>query len=58
MTSQPTWRKSSRSQNGPNCVELSNTLTELRDSKNTHGPLLRGNADALVQAIKRGQLNA
>ncbi|SDC85591.1 DUF397 domain-containing protein [Actinokineospora iranica] len=52
MSTEHTWRKSRRSQNGPNCVELRNTLDQLRDSKNTTGPTLAGNVPALLRAIK------
>jgi hypothetical protein len=55
MTNQTTWRKSSRSQSGATCVELSNTLAEVRDSKNARGPVLRGNIATLVRAVKNGQ---
>jgi len=47
-----TWRKSRRSVNGQNCVELCNTLDQVRDSKNVAGPALRGNVVALVRAIQ------
>ncbi|PZG08046.1 DUF397 domain-containing protein [Micromonospora craterilacus] len=42
MKSQPTWRKSSRSDDG-NCVEVAHTHEPVlvRDSKNTAGPVLR-----------------
>jgi hypothetical protein len=50
-----TWRKSTHSQNDATCVELANTLTHVRDSKNTVGPTLRGDLPALVRAIKTGQ---
>jgi hypothetical protein len=33
MTIPSSWRKSSRSANSPNCVEVANTLRALRDSK-------------------------
>jgi hypothetical protein len=49
-----TWRKSTHSQNDATCVELVNTLTHVRDSKNTAGPVLRGDLPALVRAIKIG----
>lgn len=37
-----TWRKSSFSQNGGNCVEVANLATGIavRDSKNPDGPVL------------------
>jgi hypothetical protein len=51
------WRKSSKSNLNGQCVELSNTLTHLRDSKNATGPTLRGNVVALVAAVKDGRLH-
>ena len=52
MTSDDTWRKSRRSQNGPDCVEVRRTLDQLRDSKNQAGPTLRADVLALVRAVK------
>lgn len=52
MTSDDTWRKSRRSQNDQNCVEVRCTLDELRDSKNQDGPTLRANVLSLVQTVK------
>lgn len=49
------WRKSRFSENGPNCVEVRNTLSELRDSKNTSATL-RGDVRRLAQAVKDGRL--
>ncbi|MFC4855577.1 DUF397 domain-containing protein [Actinophytocola glycyrrhizae] len=49
------WRKSSRSENSSNCVEVRNTLTELRDSKSTSATL-RGDVRRLAQAVKEGRL--
>ena len=57
MAPEHTWRKSRRSQNGPNCVELRNTLDQVRDSKNITGPALRGNIPALLRTIQTGQFN-
>ncbi|MGQ0838048.1 DUF397 domain-containing protein [Actinokineospora sp.] len=57
MSPQTPWRKSSRSQNGQNCVELSNTLNDLRDSKNATGPILRGSVPALLREIKHGRFD-
>ena len=44
------WRKSSRSGSDPTggCVELSGDLQAVRDSKNPGGPVLKGDARALV----------
>lgn len=52
MTSADTWRKSRRSQNGANCVEVRRTLDQLRDSKNQDGPALRVDVLSLVRAVK------
>lgn len=52
------WRKASRSQNTASCVEVANTLTHLRDSKNGQGAALRLDVAALVSAIKADRLNA
>ena len=49
------WRKSSRSENTGTCVEVRNTLSELRDSKSTSA-ILRGDVRQLVHAIKKGRL--
>jgi hypothetical protein len=49
------WRKSSRSENDQNCVEVRNTLSELRDSKNTTATL-RCDVRRLAHAIKEGRL--
>ena len=51
------WRKSTRSSsNAGNCVEVADTLTALRDSKNADGPVLAGPVDPLLIAIKAGRL--
>jgi hypothetical protein len=52
-----TWRKSRRSANSQNCVELCNTLDRVRDSKNVTGPALRGNVPALVRDIQAGRFD-
>ncbi|GGS21544.1 MULTISPECIES: DUF397 domain-containing protein [Actinokineospora] len=52
MTSPTTWRKATRSQNGPTCVEVAGSLDRLRDSKHT-GPVLRADVPALVRYVKR-----
>jgi hypothetical protein len=49
------WRKSSRSENSSNCVEVRNTLHEVRDSKSITATL-RGDVRRLAQAIKEGRL--
>ncbi|HEX5404635.1 MAG TPA: DUF397 domain-containing protein [Pseudonocardiaceae bacterium] len=51
-----TWRKSSRSASNTQCVETHHTLTQLRDSKNADGPVLRGDVTALVAAVKAGRI--
>lgn len=55
MASQPTWRKSPRSQNSQNCIELRDTLDQVRDSKNAAAPALRGDVPALLRAIQAGR---
>lgn len=52
-----TWRKSSRSENDGTCVEVRNTLDEVRDSKNIAGPTLQVDVPGLTQAIRKGRLN-
>jgi hypothetical protein len=52
MTSDDTWRKSRRSQNGANCVEVRHTLDQVRDSKNPTGPALRVDVLSLVRSLK------
>lgn len=56
MAAEYTWRKSGRSQNNANCVEVRSTLDHVRDSKNTAGPALRVDVPALVRAIRAGCL--
>lgn len=55
--SENTWRKSTRSANGPNCVEVRGTLDQVRDSKNANGPALCADMRVLTQAIKAGRLD-
>ena len=45
--------KSSRSQNGSDCVEVSRDLRRLRDSKDPGGPVLRVDVPAFLAAVKR-----
>jgi Domain of unknown function (DUF397) len=50
------WRKSSYSgSEGGQCVELADTLTAVRDSKNSAGPVLRVDVRELIGAIKAGR---
>jgi len=51
------WRKSSYTGTNGNCVELSNTLDRVRDSKNPSGPILRANLVALVRCVKGDQFD-
>lgn len=54
MSAERIWRKSGRSQNDQNCVELCGSLDAVRDSKNRTGTPLRADVPALIEAIKRG----
>lgn len=49
------WRKSTRSQDQGDCVELGN-VGAVRDSKNAAGPTLRADLSALLSAIKAGRV--
>ncbi|WP_033220830.1 DUF397 domain-containing protein [Kitasatospora phosalacinea] len=59
-----TWRKSSHSANGGNCVEVSDNFpaaVPVRDSKDPHGPALVFPAaawSAFVTAVRNGGLDA
>ncbi|GAA2094003.1 hypothetical protein GCM10009759_21130 [Kitasatospora saccharophila] len=59
-----TWRKSSHSANGGNCVEVSDDIpgtVPVRDSKDPHGPALLFPAAAwstFVTAVRTGGLDA
>jgi hypothetical protein len=50
------WRKSARSGDQGDCVELGHTGL-LRDSKNPDGPVLPVSISALVDAVKAGRVN-
>lgn len=57
MTEHVRWRKSSHSgANANGCVELGNTLSMIRDSKNPDGPVLLVPAAELVAAVKGERL--
>lgn len=57
VTTEHTWWKPRRSANSHKCVELHNTLDQIRDSKNPAGPALRGDVPALVRAIQANQFD-
>lgn len=61
MTPVPTrWRKSSRSAEETDCVELANVgagIGAVRDSKNPTGPTLSFNMAALLSAVKTGRMS-
>jgi hypothetical protein len=50
------WRKSSRSSNQTDCVEVSHTLVAVRDSKNPSGPALAVDAQAFIRAVRDGRM--
>lgn len=55
MTIPASWRKSSVSANGGNCVEVRGDLGAVRDSKNADGPALaigKQAVTALVRALR------
>jgi hypothetical protein len=51
------WRKSSRSADQTNCVELANTGA-VRDSKNPAGPVLTADLRTLLSAIKTDRVRS
>lgn len=60
MNSAFTWRKSSISTSGADCVELGTIRRKpraIRDSKNPDGPVLHANLGDLLKAVKAGQLD-
>ncbi|OLF18060.1 DUF397 domain-containing protein [Actinophytocola xanthii] len=52
-----TWRKSSKSDTGGQCVEVRNDLAALRDSKNPTGPALNVSLDHLLVALRAGRFD-
>ena len=50
------WRKSTRSGQDTNCVELS-SQGRVRDSKNPDGPRLAASLNGLVSAAKAGRFD-
>ncbi|HVV22271.1 MAG TPA: DUF397 domain-containing protein [Pseudonocardiaceae bacterium] len=56
MTSDHTWRKSRRSQNDANCVEVRHMLDQLRDSKNP-ASVLRVDVSSLVRTVRSGRFD-
>jgi hypothetical protein len=57
MTDIQAWKKSSRSTETNNCVEVANTLGAVRDSKNPSGPVLTVPMAGVVAEIKGGHLD-
>jgi hypothetical protein len=55
MTAPARWKKSSFTAQEANCVEVANTLTVVRDSKNP-GPILPVDVPALLAAVKAGRI--
>ncbi|MGW5720807.1 DUF397 domain-containing protein [Amycolatopsis sp. NPDC003865] len=56
-TTKPSWvgfKKSSRSNNETDCVEVHHTLGKIRDSKDPAKTEVDGDAAALVAAVKAG----
>jgi hypothetical protein len=51
-----TWRKSSYSSQGGDCVEIEGSLAAVRDSKRPAAGALTVNVRLLVRAIRSGQL--
>lgn len=52
-----TWRKSSRSADAGQCVEVRGDLAALRDSKNLAGPELSIGVRSVVLAVKTGRFD-
>ena len=54
------WRKSSYSGQEGDCVEVADTLTALRDSKNANSPVLGFNLEqglAFIRAVRTGRFD-
>lgn len=51
------WKKSSKSGNQGECVELAHTFGAVRDSKNLGGPVLSVPVAGLLATVKGGQLD-
>ncbi|MGI8312433.1 DUF397 domain-containing protein [Saccharopolyspora hattusasensis] len=47
------WIKSSYSSANGDCVELTTTLDEIRDSKDPHGPTLSVDVSTFVRAVQQ-----
>ncbi|MFF4080044.1 DUF397 domain-containing protein [Streptomyces sp. NPDC001777] len=57
-TESPRWFKSSYSNNGGQCIEVTTDLTAIRDSKTPHGPVLAtspASFAAFVAGVKTGE---
>jgi hypothetical protein len=52
-----TWRKSSFSGTGGDCVEVRQDLAAIRDTKNPHGPTLTVDLASLLATVKSGKLD-
>jgi hypothetical protein len=57
MTSSPCWRKSSRSANTSNCVELHRSLSAVRDSKRPGPELALPGLPEFVRRLKAGHFD-
>ena len=57
MTRDRQWLKSNYSKNSGDCIELSEDLRYLRDSKDPDGATLRVDVGAFVAAVKRGRFD-
>lgn len=55
MTKSMSWRRSSRSQSGSECVELAHTLDSIRDSKNPAATLIVP-THSFIESARQGHL--